>query len=110
MDGLKDYTYSTVNFPNLPDIISDLHNHGQHYINIIDPAISDSPGYAPYDDGIASDVFIKYFNSTTPLIGKVWPGTTVFPDFTNPETVKWWSNQASRFHSAIPFDGMWIVS
>jgi lysosomal alpha-glucosidase len=75
MDGYKDFTYSKTNFPSLPDIVDDLHANGQHYINIIDPAISDTPGYQPYDDGIANNVFIKGFNSSSPIIGKVWPGT-----------------------------------
>jgi hypothetical protein len=41
---------------------------------------------------------------------KVWPGLTAFPDFTNPNTVEWWTNLAEGFHNIIPFDGMWIVT
>jgi lysosomal alpha-glucosidase len=38
------------------------------------------------------------------------PGiTTVFPDFTNPNTVDWWTNITAAFHNIVPFDGMWIV-
>lgn len=41
---------------------------------------------------------------------QVWPGSTVFPDFTNPETLDWWQDMVSEFHAQVPFDGMWIVS
>lgn len=68
-----------------------------------------TPGYTPYDEGIENDVFIKYFDSNTPLIGVVWPGNTTFPDFTNPNATKWWTTQAARFQNVIPFDGIWIV-
>ena len=59
---------------------------------------------------MASNVFIKYYQSSETLIGEVWPGQTAFPDFTNPNTSLWWTNLASRFHDLIPFDGIWIVS
>lgn len=41
---------------------------------------------------------------------QVWPGSTAFPDFTNPETLDWWQDMVSEFHAQVPFDGMWIVS
>lgn len=41
---------------------------------------------------------------------QVWPGLTVFPDFTNPETFTWWYDMVKNFHDQVPFDGMWIVS
>lgn len=40
---------------------------------------------------------------------QVWPGTTVFPDFTNPKTTEWWYNAAKQFHDIVPFDGLWTV-
>ena len=43
-----------------------------------------------------------------PIIGAVWPGTTVFPDFTNPNSTIWWTNSASKYHDLVSFDGIWI--
>ena len=40
---------------------------------------------------------------------QVWPGLTVFPDFTNPKAADWWYNQAKNFHDVVPFDGLWTV-
>ena len=80
------------------------------YLYVKDPAISTTNGYSPYENGLENGVFIKSVDSDQPLVGKVWPGETVYPDFTNPNTTKWWTRLASDFHSKIPFDGLWIVS
>lgn len=41
---------------------------------------------------------------------QVWPGPTAFPDFTNPETRRWWEDCIRDFHAKVPVDGLWIVS
>jgi lysosomal alpha-glucosidase len=90
-----DFTYDAVAFGNLPALVENLHAHNQHYIMIVDPGISNTqaPGaYAPYDDGIKQDVFIKNASGGI-LVGSVWPGNTAFPDFLNPATVKYWQQQ-----------------
>ena len=109
MSQRMDWTYDTGNFSGLPDIVKDLHDHGQHYINIIDPAISNTDGYLPYETGLQNDIFIKSLETKEPVIGVVWPGTTVYPDFSHPNVSSWWSECAKRFHDVIPFDGIWIV-
>ena len=41
---------------------------------------------------------------------RVWPGNTVFPDFTHPDAVNYWYTHAKSFHDKVQYDGMWIVS
>ncbi|KAM8947191.1 lysosomal alpha-glucosidase [Pelodytes ibericus] len=110
MDSYRDFTYDKKAFGDYPEMVKDFHEKGIKYVMIVDPAISNTspPGtYPPYDDGLKRKVFIT--NETgQPLVGKVWPGTTVFPDFTNPETFKWWHDMVKSFHDQVPFDGMWI--
>lgn len=110
MDAKRDFTYNKETFRDYPDMVHDFHQRGLHYVMIVDPGISSSgpPGtYRPYDDGLKRGVFIR--NATgQPLIGKVWPGPTAFPDFTNPETHEWWHDMVRDFHEQVPFDGMWI--
>uniref|UniRef100_A0A4W5R3K0 Lysosomal alpha-glucosidase n=1 Tax=Hucho hucho TaxID=62062 RepID=A0A4W5R3K0_9TELE len=75
-----------------------------------DPGISSTspPGtYPPFDEGQRRGVFIRNSTGQT-LIGKVWPGPTAFPDFTNPETQSWWEDCIREFHSRVPLDGLWI--
>lgn len=40
----------------------------------------------------------------------MWPGSTAFPDFTNPAALAWWEDMVAEFHDQVAFDGMWIVS
>ncbi|KAI9514722.1 hypothetical protein NQZ68_030911 [Dissostichus eleginoides] len=104
------FTFDPWRFGDLPQMVDEFHKSGMKYILILDPGISSSspPGtYPPFDDGLKRDVFIK--NSTGQiLIGKVWPGPTAFPDFTNPETGRWWEDCIRDFHSKVPVDGLWI--
>ncbi|NXN16898.1 LYAG glucosidase, partial [Indicator maculatus] len=109
-DAKRDFTFNKKSFKDYPEMVQDFHRRGLRYIMIVDPGISSSgpPGtYKPYDEGLKRGVFIR--NTTgQPLIGKVWPGPTAFPDFTNPETHEWWYDMVKDFHDQVPFDGMWI--
>ncbi|NXJ57343.1 LYAG glucosidase, partial [Spizaetus tyrannus] len=110
MDAKRDFTFNKKSFKDYPEMVRDFHRSGLRYIMIVDPGISSlgPPGtYKPYDEGLKRGVFIR--NATgQPLIGKVWPGPTAFPDFTNPETHEWWHDMVKDFHDQVPFDGMWI--
>lgn len=108
MDKHLDWTYDKVAYAGLPDVVKDIHNYGQKYVIIVDPGIStEYPGkYKPYDEGLKSGIFV--LNTTgQPLIGRVWPGSTVFPDFTHPGAADWWYQQMKDFHDVLPFDGLW---
>jgi lysosomal alpha-glucosidase len=69
-----DFTYDNKSFNGLPELIRGLKSQGKHYVNIIDPGISSTQpagSYPPYDEGIKRGIFIKKFNSTEPIIGRV---------------------------------------
>ncbi|XP_035693837.1 sucrase-isomaltase, intestinal-like [Branchiostoma floridae] len=113
MEDTKDFTYDAELYQGLPDLVQNLHDHGQKYIIILDPAIGntnrrDGSPYLPYESGLQADVFVKNADGVTDLVGEVWPGTTVFPDFTKPDTVQWWGDHCESFHNVIPYDGLWI--
>ena len=41
--------------------------------------------------------------------GKVWnPVSTVWPDWTDPKTVEYWTTMFSEYHKLVEFDGAWI--
>ncbi|CAG11433.1 unnamed protein product, partial [Tetraodon nigroviridis] len=133
-DKRRVFTFDPRRFGDLPGMVEEFHRKGLKYILILvghlhqlrpaslglclswssgwqqDPGISTTspPGtYPPFEDGLKRDVFIK--NSTgNILIGKVWPGPTAFPDFTNPETRRWWEDCIRDFHAKVPVDGLWI--
>ena len=64
-------------------MIADFRAEGMRTVLITDLHIKKDPGhgYAPYDSGIKEDVFVKNHNGSL-YVGKVWPGDSVFPDFT----------------------------
>ncbi|XP_057201681.1 lysosomal alpha-glucosidase isoform X2 [Triplophysa rosa] len=109
-DQRRCFTFDPQRFGDLPQMVNEFHQLGMKYVLILDPGISSTspPGsYKPFDDGLKRGVFIK--NSTGQiLIGKVWPGPTAFPDFTNPTTIDWWIDCIRLFHDKVPVDGLWI--
>ncbi|KAM3624389.1 uncharacterized protein V6R79_022800 [Siganus canaliculatus] len=110
MEEMMDFTFDSTKFATLPDLVKDLHAHDQRYVMILDPGISSSQpegSYWPYDEGLKRGVFIKDAEGKT-LIGKVWPGLTAYPDFSNEDTHEWWYDNLKRFHMKVPFDGLWI--
>ncbi|XP_063062788.1 lysosomal alpha-glucosidase [Engraulis encrasicolus] len=110
MEDKRDFTFDPVNFDTLPELAKDLHTHNQKYVVIMDPAISSSQpsgSYWPFDEGMKRGVFINDTHGHT-LIGKVWPGETAFPDFSSDVAHQWWTENLQRFHTQVPFDGLWI--
>uniref|UniRef100_A0AAV2LKQ6 Uncharacterized protein n=1 Tax=Knipowitschia caucasica TaxID=637954 RepID=A0AAV2LKQ6_KNICA len=110
MDRFLDFTHDPVHFDTLTDMVKDLHAHNQHYVPILDPGISSTqpPGaYWAFDEGLKRGVFIRDADGNT-LIGKVWPGLTAYPDFSDEATHEWWFENLQRFYKLVPFDGIWI--
>uniref|UniRef100_A0A3Q0RZK0 P-type domain-containing protein n=1 Tax=Amphilophus citrinellus TaxID=61819 RepID=A0A3Q0RZK0_AMPCI len=115
MEDKKDFTYDKVNFAELPQFADYLHEKGQRYILILDPAIATSKRvgnapYEPYDRGTAKNAWVTESDGKTPLVGEVWPGETVFPDYTNPNCIAWWVDEYERFYKEVKHDALWIVS
>ncbi|XP_030765567.1 lysosomal alpha-glucosidase-like [Sitophilus oryzae] len=111
MNANKDFTYDKDAFNGLPEFVEDLHKRGMHYIPLIDPGVSGSEEagtYPPYDEGIKLDIFVQNSSGQT-FIGKVWNReSTVWPDFTDPNTVDYWTLMLKNFHDEVAFDGAWI--
>uniref|UniRef100_A0A0X3PGG6 Lysosomal alpha-glucosidase n=1 Tax=Schistocephalus solidus TaxID=70667 RepID=A0A0X3PGG6_SCHSO len=111
MDRFRDWTVGE-KFADLGTFIEkDLHNElGLHAVLIVDPAIPSNAGndYVPYTSGLAMGVFINDSRSEKPLVGMVWPGETVYPDFLKNETSEWWFHMAKDFREKVPYDGLWI--
>ncbi|KAL1568445.1 NAD(P)H-dependent D-xylose reductase (XR) [Salvia divinorum] len=108
MDGHKDFTLNPHNYPRpkLLAFLEKIHAQGMKYIVLIDPGIGVNTTYGVYQRALANDVFIKYHGQ--PFLAQVWPGAVNFPDFLNPKTVEWWSDEIHRFHELVPVDGLWI--
>uniref|UniRef100_A0A669Q1N9 alpha-glucosidase n=1 Tax=Phasianus colchicus TaxID=9054 RepID=A0A669Q1N9_PHACC len=95
MEEKKDFTYDKVLFSDLPNFATYMHNSGQKYIIIL---VSNS-------FCLNRKVWVNESDGVTTL---VWPGETVFPDFTNPECTSWWVEECRLFYNTVPYDGIWI--
>jgi alpha-glucosidase len=87
----RPFTVDSVKFPHFSQMIQDLAQQNFHLVTITDLHIAKFPnaGYAPYDSGTANDKFVKKPDGTT-YVGPVWPGPSVFPDFTRKISRDWW--------------------
>ncbi|KAM8952382.1 sucrase-isomaltase, intestinal [Pelodytes ibericus] len=112
MENRKDFTYDHDKFKDLPLFATDMHNNGQRYIIILDPAIANTPlingPYLAYERGQKLGVWVNESDGQTPLVGEVWPGITVFPDYTNDVCTQWWVDECKEFYKQVEYDGIWI--
>ena len=92
MEKYKVFTWSGEHFANARAMLKELRELGFRVVVIIDPGIKVEKGYGAYDRGIEGGHFVQYPDGT-PYQGHVWPGWCHFPDFTNPQTRKWWGNE-----------------
>jgi alpha-glucosidase len=87
--GNAPFTVDQQRFPNFEGMIKDLGKEGFKIVLITDLHIKKQTGYKPYDEGMAGDDFVKNPDGSV-FVGKVWPGDSVFPDFTLERVRRWW--------------------
>ncbi len=95
-DGNRVFTIDRKLFPTFEQMIHELRADGFHTVLITDLHIKKEPGYAPYDYGLKEDVFVKNPDGS-PFVGSVWPGDSVFPDFTLTRVRDWWGGLYKQF-------------
>ena len=90
-EGNRPFTIDRKAFPNFEGMIRDLAKMGFKVVAITDLHLKKEPGYPPYDQGVAGDHFVKNPDGSL-YVGKVWPGESVFPEFTLTRTRDWWGS------------------
>ena len=103
----RPFTVDSERFPHFDQMIQDLKAQHLHTVVITDLHVADLPnaGYKPYDEGVAGDHFVKNPDGST-YVGMVWPGKSVFPDFTRAVSRDWWGTLYSDF-VAKGVSGFW---
>ena len=111
------FTLDPERFPiaRMRELVDYLHANQQHYVVMVDPAVSDrEDGGVPnkgYTDGVELDIFHKNANGSGYYTGAVWPGPTVFPDWFHPSTQNYWDKEFLEFFDAetgVDIDALWI--
>ena len=106
-DHNRPFTVDRSRFPDFPGMIAKLNAENFHVVAITDLHIAKYPGhgYFPYDNGMANDEFVKNPDGTV-YSGVVWPGPSVFPDFTRQQSRVWWGKLYRNFYG-MGISGFW---
>ncbi|MDP9339211.1 MAG: glycoside hydrolase family 31 protein [Acidobacteriota bacterium] len=96
--GNAPFTVNRQYFPNFEKMIEDFRAQGVRTVLITDLHIKKDANhnYTPYDSGMQRDMFVKNPDGSV-FVGLVWPGDSVFPDFTRTKAREWWGEQYQGF-------------
>ena len=94
-DRNRPFTVDPQRFPNFAGMVQDLRKQGVSTVVINDLHIAKAD-YPPYNSGTQQDVFIHNRDGSQ-FVGVVWPGPSVFPDFTLTRARQWWGALYAEF-------------
>lgn len=107
MRGYRVFTWDERHWPQHRRQIDDLQSHGQRVVPILDPGVKVDKTFEVYRSGLNADVFCRN-PAGTPFVGFVWPGATVFPDFSLPAVRDWWARWVRREVAGLGLSGAWL--
>jgi alpha-glucosidase len=125
MNGYRLFTWDTNRFPNPKSFTDKLKQQGVKVVTIVDPGVKYQPpdggaintgtpnpelapqdkSYYVYNQGIAQNYFLKRKGGSL-YIGKVWPGESVFVDYTLEAARRWWG-ELHRAYTDNGVAGIW---
>ena len=88
MDGYRVFTFDKERFPDTKALSETLADKGIKLISIIDPGVKKDEAYFMYREGMEMDAFAHDAQGAV-YENAVWPGTSVFPDFSREDVRKW---------------------
>lgn len=113
MDCFRDFTFDPDRFPDPKGLADWCAERGVKLVTILDPGLaaeSDSgegvPGETTAEEARAGGQLLLGSDGS-PVRGRVWPGTCVFPDFTLETTRAWWAERVRRFVLGTGMAGLW---
>ena len=104
--GNAPFTINREIFPHFEGLVGDLKKQGIKTVVISDLHIKKEAGYPPYDSGIKQDRFVKNPGGSV-YEGVVWPGASVFPDFTAGAATREWYGALYKDFVAAGIKGFW---
>jgi alpha-glucosidase len=94
MNGYRVFTFDKERFPDPKGLTEKLKRQGVKVVTIVDPGVKHQPnekGYHAYDQGLEKNFFQRRRNGDL-FVPRVWPGESVFVDYTLPEARHWWGD------------------
>jgi len=104
MLGYRVFTFNSERFPDPKGLTERLGRDGVKIITIVDPGIKKDDYYV-FNQGLEKNFFQRRSNGEL-FVPKVWPGDSVFVDYTLPEARKWWGD-LHKFYLDNGVAGIW---
>src|SRR6185369_6146996 len=93
MHGYRVFTFDKDRFPDPKALTVKLARQGVKVVTIVDPGIKHptdkNERYHAFDQGLEKNYFQRRRNGDL-FVPRVWPGESVFVDYTMPEARRWW--------------------
>jgi alpha-glucosidase len=126
MQGYRVFTFDTERFPDPQAFTERLRKQGVRVVTIVDPGVKYQPraqgtanapvpakpelmpqdkSYYVYNQGADNNYFQRRSNGNL-FIPRVWPGESVFVDYTLPEARRWWGD-LHRAYTENGIAGIW---
>ncbi len=106
MDGFRVFTWDEKKFSHPKNQVEDLKKRSRRVVPILDPGIKREESFDVYQEAMGKNL-LCLTPEGRPFVGFVWPGETVFPDFSLPEAREWWAERVKKFLSA-GIEGLWL--
>jgi alpha-glucosidase len=107
LQNYRPFMINTKTFPDVKGLAHDMNTQGVKLVSIVDLHVANLPNahYRPYDEGVAGDHFVKAGNGKT-YSAPVWPGASVFPEFTQAKTRQWYGT-LYNYYTDLGIAGIW---
>ncbi len=107
MDEYRIFTWNPEVFPDPRTFTDRLKEKHFRIMTIIDPGVKLDESFDLYREGAQNEYFLKRDDGSI-YIGLVWPGETVFPDFTKAEVRKWFGSKYIGFAKSGVSNSSWL--
>ncbi|MCF7944371.1 MAG: hypothetical protein K9L75_02385, partial [Spirochaetia bacterium] len=105
MNGYRVFTWNPEHFPSPAELARYASDQAVKLVTIVDPGIKADEEYDVYTEGRAKNFFCKTPDGKD-YLGKVWPGISAFPDFSQSTVRSWWADLHARLFSE-GVSGIW---
>jgi alpha-glucosidase len=109
MQGYRVFTFDKDRFPDPKALTDKLAGQGVKVVTIVDPGVKHptdkNERYHAFDQGLEKNYFQRRRNGDL-FVPRVWPGESVFVDYTVPEARRWWGD-LHRVYTDNGIAGIW---
>jgi alpha-glucosidase len=109
MRGYRVFTFDKERFPDPKALTDKLARQGVKVVTIVDPGIKHpmdkNERYHAFDQGLEKNYFQRRRNGDL-FVPRVWPGESVFVDYTMPDARRWWGD-LHRTYTDNGIAGIW---